>query len=102
MEAERGGRSALAATRASRVEAPVQVPDRRVELRLWPVLAHCRHLPGALVDDLGQGLGVSEQRVGRDVRPDAALCRKAVALRADADEGLFAERRLVRLARAHP
>src|SRR4051794_18614786 len=97
-----GGRATLTATRASLVEALLQVGDRRVELPLRPALADRGHLPGAVPDDVRDPLAVREQRVGGDVRADVALSRKAVALRADALEGLLAEVGGLRLALLNP
>src|SRR5919206_1396663 len=103
MTTERGGRSALAATRASSlVEALLQIADRRLQLALRPVLADCRHRPGAVADDRPEPLGVPEQRVRRDVRPDVALRGQSVALRADSLERLLPEGLLVVLAPSDP
>src|SRR3954451_9455321 len=77
---ETGGRSALAATICSLLEALLEVRDRRVELLLRPLLADRRHLADAVLDDLRQSLLVAEQRVLRDVRADVALRGEPVAL----------------------
>src|SRR4029079_11873378 len=100
--AERGGRSALAATRPSLVESLLQIGDRRVDLLLRPVLPDRRHLPDAGADDIRKAFVVGEQWVRGDVRPDPALRGQAVALRADADERLLAERGAVALSLLAP
>src|SRR3954465_1849502 len=88
---ETGGRSALAATARSLLEALLKVGDRRVELFLRPVPADRRHLAGAMDNHFRDPLFVAEQRVLRDVRSVAPLRGEAVALGADTDEGLLAE-----------
>src|SRR5689334_25235111 len=94
---ETGGRSALAATGTTDLEARVQVGDQRVDLELRPVVPHGGHLADAGPEDARQPRLVAEQRVRRDVRADRALAGEAVALRANPDEGLLAERLLVGL-----
>src|SRR4051812_14827799 len=73
----------------ARAEGPVDVVVQRAHLAVVPRLADRRHRAAALAHDELQALPVVQQRVPLQPRADVALGAHAVALGADALEGLL-------------
>src|SRR2546430_1188749 len=79
-----GSTVALAATRRPLVDALLQIGEQRLHLLIRPAVRDRRHRVSALADQLLEALSLREQRIVRDLRPEAALSLEPVALRARA------------------